>query len=511
MNRILRPSARLFGRAPFAAYLLFSAVVLYFVHAGSPRIGFNPLPSPTMFLTIGDGIFHGAVPYRDLWDGKGFIVFFLTGLFRQIFPGIYTGQWVLSVLSVAVTGWLMYRIARDLLRRDAQHAHLAAMAAIFLLLNRGMIYVVGGVSDEYAMPFIAALLYLGCAAFLHGRLSAGRAVLAGVCTAMIFWNKFTLICAPGILAFFYMLQCCRCGCFGQLLREACLFAVGVCIVSLPVLGYFACHGALGDLYYGYWLFHKLYHPFSLAETGVNMRHALLYVPLLFFVIACGAVALLQRRTMWGFAVVTACAAQFCVVYVSADFGYYAQPFVPFAVFGTVALLQTDSLWKSAARFAAIAVLLISQSPLYWANEEPPSTKKSVISRRDEVRNIAAFLKTQPNRSLIYFGMFDAGVHLQLGEIPDTCYYQKVNFDPHGEAEQQRLVAERHAEWLLLNARRDLLGNDVTEESEEYRRALAAGYSRVQRVFAAFDAQPNFVLMKRDVLSAGDSGASPSEP
>lgn len=62
-------------------FLLFSAIVtITLVSTCSPLYPFNPWDDANCFFTLGRGILHGLVPYRDLYEQKGPLLYFIYAL-----------------------------------------------------------------------------------------------------------------------------------------------------------------------------------------------------------------------------------------------------------------------------------------------------------------------------------------------------------------------------------------------------------------------------------------------
>ncbi|MDO4877210.1 MAG: hypothetical protein Q3987_07505, partial [Oscillospiraceae bacterium] len=54
-----------------------ATVTLTVVSTCSPLYPFNPWNDINCFFTVGRGITHGMVPYRDLYEQKGPLIYFL--------------------------------------------------------------------------------------------------------------------------------------------------------------------------------------------------------------------------------------------------------------------------------------------------------------------------------------------------------------------------------------------------------------------------------------------------
>jgi hypothetical protein len=114
---------------------------------GNPVIGIDE----QFYLLAGDRLLHGALPYVDIWDRKPIGLFLIYALASRIFANPVIGYQMLASLSVALTSWILFTIAR---RFTGFAAALGAAAAYpaWLLVFAG----VGGQSPIfYNLPMVA--------------------------------------------------------------------------------------------------------------------------------------------------------------------------------------------------------------------------------------------------------------------------------------------------------------------------------------------------------------------
>lgn len=480
---------------PLFFYAVFSVVTLLFINASSPLFNYNPSPSPNMFLTIGEGIFEGFVPYRDLWDGKGFAVFFIVGLFGKMFPGIYFGQWILSCICVTLTGYYMYRLA-SLVLRDFRRAYLPATLCLCLALFQSKMYVLGGVSDEYIMAVMAVALYYGTAAVREGSLNGWKWALMGLCLGLLFWMKFTVCAGPGVLVAAYCLMQWRSGGIRPLFRPLLLTASGFLAVTLPIIGYFAWNDALDSLYYGYYLFHRMYHPHSgVIYLLQNIVTAMLLHPAAFLILGVGLFDQLaaMRTEKYKPALFLSCCFLLAAVYMGSSIHYYFLPLIPYTVFGMCCLTQAGKPLYAAARYAVLTVLVISSGTLYPWTGEPGISRLEVKGARQEVRAIADYCKSHADSSILYFGFMENGAYLHMGQFPTVLYYQLCNFDPVGEQRQQEYLDRKQCAFVLIRRKYAGNGSDATRETEAFRTVRSAGYAPVN---VSFTERPYLMLFRK---------------
>ena len=79
-----------------------ATVTLTVVSTCSPLYPFNPWNDINCFFTVGRGITHGMVPYRDLYEQKGPLLYFIYALAALISEKSFTGAWIIECIMASV-------------------------------------------------------------------------------------------------------------------------------------------------------------------------------------------------------------------------------------------------------------------------------------------------------------------------------------------------------------------------------------------------------------------------
>ena len=127
-------------RRPALALLLWSALVLLPCSGTSPLYAFHDWTDANTYLTMGRGLLAGAVPYRDLFDHKGPLLYAVYALGAALDPGGFAGVFCLQCLSLALTLYGVYRLALCL-GSEPVPALLCACALPLFLLSAGVYYL----------------------------------------------------------------------------------------------------------------------------------------------------------------------------------------------------------------------------------------------------------------------------------------------------------------------------------------------------------------------------------
>ena len=160
-----------------AAVVLSALFVALFSTSTSPLFSTDGGDS-VIYRMLGLGILHGRMPYVDIFDNKGLLLYLIEALGQWMLPG-RCGIFLLQVLSLSVTMVFSYRTLRLML--PVRKAVWAALAALFLL---GGCYQGGNRVEEYELPFLAIAFYYGLQCVAQNgesRKSVCRHLAIGLC------------------------------------------------------------------------------------------------------------------------------------------------------------------------------------------------------------------------------------------------------------------------------------------------------------------------------------------
>jgi len=174
---------------------VFCLMVTFIVSAQLTLFPFKPLHAdidPSVFLYIGRQMHGGAVPYIDLFDHKGSLLYFIQYVGFLLTSDGYTGVWLLEVLNYAVTCWFVYLTA-SLFTKDRTVQFLAIFATLVLSAFRPLIAEGGNIVEEYALPWIASSLYIFLKYFKTGYYRFYEIVLLGLGFAAVCLLRLNMI------------------------------------------------------------------------------------------------------------------------------------------------------------------------------------------------------------------------------------------------------------------------------------------------------------------------------
>jgi hypothetical protein len=265
---------------------LLLAVVLIVISPVAPP--YEPIPARDqgVYLYIGQQILKGDIPYRDVWDHKGPLIYYINALGLWMTGSVW-GVWLIQVLFLflaAISGWLAMQMVFDPL--TAFSGTILWLAAFPEVVDHG------NSVEEYSLLFQFAAAYF----FLRAqKTSKGywNELLIGMTAALAFSlrpNNIGIHLAIGLVL--------AAGLFSateriHTLKRIVWAAAGSGIVFAVIAVYFAAHKALGDLFNQVFIFNYYY---SRLETfsWQSITKAYTLMPVLVILSFAGLTALTVR-------------------------------------------------------------------------------------------------------------------------------------------------------------------------------------------------------------------------
>jgi hypothetical protein len=192
----------------------------------------------SVYISIAQGIIRGHLPYLDMVDNKGPLLYFMS--VPGLFLGGFTGIWITELILIFVSVLFAYKTA--LFFGDQQKALYGTAFSFvallsFLLVNAG--------TEEYSLPFLMISLYIFTKYYFQERkISFLELIILGLCFAtavLIRLNMFPLWAGFSIVIFIESILKRRFIFLGKCILGFCL---GIIIIILPVFLYLRLNGIM---------------------------------------------------------------------------------------------------------------------------------------------------------------------------------------------------------------------------------------------------------------------------
>lgn len=433
--------------------LVYLAGMLLMSAYTSPLYPYHYGYDSAIFSLIGKSITQGRIVYRDLFDHKGPLLFLLealgwwlggsTGIFGlQCVLGTVTLAFFLGIWKIRHPVWNAATVAEWITCFAAVYAY------FFVMFERG------NLSEEHSLPFIACSLY-----FLVRYAAAAQtdhplryAFVHGVCVAaiaLIRLNNAICICA-GILAVGIRLLVHRR--YVNIVRNVLFGLLGMAVVFVPVVGYFALHGALEEMIYGAFLFNFRYsgtvRDFSIVSGAEFwLRYVPAAVSLVFLVSG------LRRRTRFENLMLSAVLLSAVASLIHTNvYRHYFVVFVP------VFMLLCST--RPAAMPRVVRCALLVACAVFCLHTSLPALRWDLVGhlvydqstlRHETIADTLSVIPPEERDSVIGYGV-EANIYLEGDLIPCYRYYTLQNewsrHEPSIKKDFFAWLEQEGALWLM---------------------------------------------------------------
>ncbi|MCR4636561.1 MAG: hypothetical protein K5754_10015 [Butyrivibrio sp.] len=512
------------------AYLIcmFTALVVMLICTrSSPLYAFNNWDDSNSYFTVGKSIFKGLVPYRDLFDQKGMMLYALYGIASLISYKTFLGVFIIETIAAMLACTAMFKIYSLYMRQEISLV-LMSITAAFIYSTRSFWW--GGSAEEMMMPMFMWGLYLSMRYFKEeypNPISAKTLVIGGVLAGCVLNIKFNS------LGFFFAwmvmilvadlmvkdLQVSHK--FKKCVIHGCIFLLGMLIATIPWIVYFALNGALYDWFHVYIYLNvfvyseklpMLQRIYNMCKIIYNHMLSNPYCGIMAFL---GGASFIVMKSRWIEKLNVIMLAGFTALLIfigGVELQYYSLPLWTFAVLGGIAIgrvaeyLINYSIYNKSSR-SNINVVDDNEVSFDKSDENSFNDNGTLVKRKGYalriVKGICAvmlaciisyttsmntfFMKYQrddiwiyhftdiiensgiDNPTLINMGCFDAGLYTTCGIVP-TCRFfqtQTIKISDVGEVQNDFIINGKTDFVLARDYIPDYIDNHYSLLEQEY--------------------------------------------
>lgn len=237
---------------------------LFFSHSTSPIFSVKMGDSDT-FALIGRGILDGKIPYTDMHENKGPLLFLLEA-FPQLIYRSHTSIFVFQCALMFVNFYLIYLLTKKYFRLGIARTYITeAVFCISMMLT----YVGGNMAEEYDVFFTVVGSYFFFHAIFNDNKKKFGGIVLGICTMAVLMIKMPD--AAGLLALdlMYLIYALYDNQSNEktriFLKRFLILAVSAIVTLGLIIFYYAVHHAILDMMY-----HYLYINFKMTNVDFKL-------------------------------------------------------------------------------------------------------------------------------------------------------------------------------------------------------------------------------------------------
>ena len=455
-------------------YIIFcifiSFLILLFTSKSSPLYPLNDWVDANAFFTMGKSMFKGVVPYRDLFEQKGLVLYFIYGIGSLISFKSFIGIFILEVVSFSVFLFFAHKIFNLYLDEKKSIILLPILA---LLITTSSSFTHGGGCEEFCLPYLTIGLYYFIKYFKESKLKNSEIIVSGIMAGLILMMKYTILgffIGFGLLIFIDYLRNKK---YKELVKFCLLFLLGMCIVIVPSIIYLILNGALKDFIDCYFIinitaygsaklniFVKLYKLVigfikTLFNSGIIVFLLILLFPLFTFKIKDSKKLKINLIILFGISV-------FFIYFGLIFYRYYLGPILIFLIISLISImLYMEGYIKKIKNkeilkylYIVIPIVCIIFSYLFSNN------KYMIFKSKSELFHFkySEYMNKYDSPTLLNMGSLDAGLYTVSGIIPNTKFFEVQNISyerfPDNLDDMEYNVKNKRIKFILYYTRKD---------------------------------------------------------
>ena len=462
------------GSKTFHAAIFLASVLFVFLFSTSTSPLYNSLGDDSaIFQAVGKGWAQGHLPYVDLFENKGPLIFLIDALGYMIYPRV--GIFILQIPAMYLSFILAWRALSLYLSGKARVA-----TAVFTFVYYALYSLDGNRTEEWSMPFLMAATYFFLRGLKEERFSCPPLVGLinglgfGACVLLRTTNALPLCCCTFLSALFLI----QARDFKALWQNVMTFCAGAVTIVLPFVIYFATHGALYDMLYGTILLNLNYSAqrenFLITHLDEYSVYIVIHFMPLFIMIAISLREFIRNKSRTAFSAIFIATVMLILLFKLSPYqGYCAliTPLLPILFVMLAALAKSlRELWSSSGffvkkflcRFVIVSVMLY---PLILAQEvvtlsarnNSESIRQYHVEKNIDMLRLGELIPHDERGSVMIWG---EGTHvshwiLTTGIYPRCQFFGNVkafaHVDPNVKREWLAVARANPPQWIIYSA------------------------------------------------------------
>ena len=143
------------------------------------------------FFTVGKAMADGQVIYKDIFEQKGPLLYWIYMIGSYIIASEYWGVFLLEVIFCAIGLFYVYKTAKLYVDDDKRCKIITSLFWIFIVCSKAFVY--GGSAEEFCFPFFSITLYWFFASLKGEKITNSKYAIMGLFAGCVLLIKYNLL------------------------------------------------------------------------------------------------------------------------------------------------------------------------------------------------------------------------------------------------------------------------------------------------------------------------------
>ena len=443
--------------------LVVSTILMTFTSMTSFLFPIHTGVDQNCFFTVGKSMLDGRVLYRDIFEQKGPLLYFIHMVGALISRDTFIGVYLLQIINMAVLMYYFGKIS-DLFLSPSKKYIVSSVSALFIVISN--CFSKGDNAEEFCMTFLAISIYHMLLLFKDKdkKPTMPMILFNGILAGCILMIKFSMlgfhiawVIVVGLIVF-------NRRSFGHVVLMCFVFLGGMALVMLPFVIYFMANGALDDFFYVYFYSNIFLYSKSVSVWyrikmlfGMDIFRNFLLTPISIFgfVWFYRSKKFFTERFAKGSIIFTFLMLYTFVFIGGTRYKYYLLITGAFVVFGVISLVDLfEKHIEKLLQYKKIAYTVLP-SAFLLIMLLGSNIKGFYFKPTDYYAQVkfAEIINQTENPTLLNYNFLDGGFFLKSETpLPDSIYFCKVNIPrenlPEMYIDQENSIVEKETDYVI---------------------------------------------------------------
>lgn len=226
-----------------------------------------PMTDSSVFIYIGRELLNGQMPYRDLFDHKGPLIYLINLLAIIMHPR--TGLWILEIVNIYISFLFIYKAAQLVSNKWSSIMTLIVISSALMQWFGN-----GNYTESWALSFLTISNYIFADYFLNNNVSKYRVFVCGLCFGAVCLLRINMVILWVVMCLGVLWKCIQNKTTKDILWFLLYFIGGVIFIVFPIIIWLIVNNAFVDFINCYFVFNFEYATFksNTAWTSFLMLH-----------------------------------------------------------------------------------------------------------------------------------------------------------------------------------------------------------------------------------------------
>ncbi len=456
----------------FIYCLIISSICLLFCSKSSPLYALNDWCDANTYFTIGKSMFYGLVPYKDLFEQKGPLLYFVHEIAYMLSHSSFLGVYIIEVVSFSIFLYFMNKIIGIFCSKKNSIWGISMLS--FTILS-SFVFASGDSAEEFCITFLSISFYYFLKYFKNiypKKMTTRELIINGIMCGCVLWIKYTMLGFWIAFILFIVIARLMKKDYKEAVKSCLYFMLGIIIASIPWLIYFGANNALGDLFYTYFYVNMTAYSSNISiikRIILALKSALAYsrhLPIFLVTAAFGYIFFMINKKMItnkigkiaiNFAIILSSIG----IYYGNNYKYYFLFLMPFMIFGICSIgyildkvieKKTNKNPKLKLLYLALNILVTCGFIALTYINTPNRTNMNIDSSNLVQFKFAKFINEEQDKSILNYNFIDGGFYTVTNTIPNIKYFSMPNIEynsyPIIKDEQDRYIREKVTNFVI---------------------------------------------------------------